>query len=222
MSNQSFNNSLPSDQASLGIENRNFLSPIGFKFSVNKMRGVDFFCQAASIPAMRAQVAVQNTRFNKVPLPGDELDYDPLSIRFLIDENMKNYYQVHDWMRSITNPVKDKEFTYDRGEIKSPYKRRNQTDTQTGWNNQWVSDASLTILSSNYQPVSQFIFKDCFPTSLSTLNFDASVESIQYFTAEVELAYSYFDYYIYDAATATDASMERTYQISERGSTLSS
>ena len=50
MSNQSFNNSLPTDQAFTGIENRNFLSPIGFKFNIGKMKGVDFFCQAACYP----------------------------------------------------------------------------------------------------------------------------------------------------------------------------
>ena len=221
MSNQSFNNSLPSDQAFTGIENRNFLSPIGFKFNIGKMKGVDFFCQAASIPAIKADTAIQDTRFNSIPQPGDELQYEPLKIRFLIDENMKNYYQVHDWMRTITNPVKDSEFTYDRGDIGANFKRYNQPDNVAGWTNQWKSDASLIILSSNYQPVAEFVFRDCFPTSLSTLNFDAAVQDIQYFTAEITLAYTYFDYYIYDAASATDSSMQRTYQISGKGATLS-
>ena len=31
----------------LSRRNRNFLSPIGFKFNIGKMKGVDFFCQAA-------------------------------------------------------------------------------------------------------------------------------------------------------------------------------
>ena len=221
MSNQSFNNSLPTDQAFTGIENRNFLSPIGFKFNVGKMKGVDFFCQAAAIPAMKIDTAVQGTRFNKVPQPGDEIDYDPLRIRFLIDENMKNYYQVHDWMRTIATPVKAEEMTYDRGSIEAIHRRRNQRDAETGWANQWKSDASLVVLSSNYKPVAEFVFKDSFPTSLSTLSFDAAVQDINYFTAEVTLAYSHFDYYVYDAATATDASMETTYNVSGRGATVS-
>lgn len=220
MSNQSFNNSLPTDQAFTGIENRNFLSPIGFKFNIGKMKGVDFFCQAAAIPAMKVDTAVQGTRFNKIPQPGDELDYDPLRIRFLIDENMKNYYQVHDWMRTIATPVSSKEFTYDRGSIDTKNRRYNQRDAETGWANQWKSDASLIILSSNYRPVAEFVFKDCFPTSLSTLNFDAAVQDIQYFTAEITLAYSHFDYFIYDAAAATDATMQPTYNVSGEGARL--
>ena len=34
---------------------------------------------------MKIDTAVQGTRFNKIPQPGDELDYT-LRIRFLIDE----------------------------------------------------------------------------------------------------------------------------------------
>lgn len=219
MSNQSFNDSLPLDQSYTGIENRNFLSPVGFKFVIGKMPGVDFFCQSANIPAISMGTYEQGTRFNKIPQPGDELDYEPLSLRFLIDENMKNFYQVHDWIRKITTPYSAEEFTYDRNDLKSPHKSRSISDLSQK-NNQWRSDASLFVLSSNYRPVAEFIFRDCFPTSLSTITFDAGVQDIQYFTANIELAYTYYDYYIYDAATATDASMTRTYRTSGGGVSL--
>jgi len=31
-------------------QNRNFLTPTGFKFTLERFGGVDFFCQSASIP----------------------------------------------------------------------------------------------------------------------------------------------------------------------------
>ena len=68
------------------------------------------------------------------------------------------------------------------------------------WTNQWKSDVSLFILSSNYRPVAEFVFRDAFPITLTTLNFDASVPDINYFTAEVTMSYNYFDYFIYPAA----------------------
>ena len=71
----------PQDQ-NFSIENRNFLSPIGFKFSVSKLRGVDFFCQSASIPAMQLAAADSYTRFHKIPNPGDEIQYEDLFIKF--------------------------------------------------------------------------------------------------------------------------------------------
>lgn len=220
MALQSSNQTLPSEIQYSGIENRNFLSPVGFKLSIDKLRGVDFFCQSASIPAINLGVADTYTRFNKIPQPGDELDYQELQLSFLIDENMKNWYQVHDWMREIATPKSSKEFQYKRGEVESDNPNTKPSDLSTV-SNQWRSDCSLFILSSNYQPVAEFIFRDAWPTSLSTLNFDASIQDLQYFTAQVSLKYTYYDYYIRDAAEATDASMNATYRVSEQGVTLS-
>ena len=68
--------SVPSDNQSqtyreqyVGIENRNFLSPIGFKFVISRLRGVDFFCQSASVPKISLGSWDQGTIFNKIPQP---------------------------------------------------------------------------------------------------------------------------------------------------------
>ena len=220
MASPSENRHLPERERFVGIENRNFLSPIGFKFAVNKLRGVDFFCQSASIPAISMGKWDQTTRINTVYQPGDELYYEDLYLKFLIDENMKNYYQVHDWIREITTPYSAREFGYDRGTLRSINKDNREKNVYKFGNNDWLSDASLYILSSNYRPVAEFVFKDCFPISLTTLNFDASVPDVNYFTAEVKIRYNYFDYYIYEAANATDASMKPNYRKSEKGVVL--
>lgn len=221
MPKPSDNQSLPDYDQKLNIENRNYLSPIGFKFSVNKLKGVVFFCQAATVPGISMGVAPQSTSLNMIPHPGDELRYEDLTVEFLVDENMKNWYQVHDWMREITTPYSTKEFGYARGSIesKNPVTRRVTTDAKESQvNNQWRSDASLFILSSNYRPVAEFVFRDAFPVSLSPLKFDTrQINDIEYFTCAMTMRYTYYDYYIYDAATATDSSMESNYHTSVRG-----
>ncbi|WVQ00106.1 tail completion and sheath stabilizer [Synechococcus phage MA10] len=215
MAQTSNNNSLVPELKYTGIENRNFLSPVGFKFSIEKMRGVDFFCQAANVPGIAMEKVDQPTRFNRMPHPGDELYYEDLTIRFLVDENMKNFYQVHDWMRTIATPKSSKEFTYKRSNIESQNKStRPGSDVA---NNQWRSDCSLFILSNNYQPVAEFVFRDAFPIALTTLQFDAGADDTNYFTAECKLAYSRYDYYIHQAAVATDASMVANFHVSEEG-----
>ena len=221
MAVNSDNYSLPPREQYVTIENRNFLSPIGFKFNIERIKGVDFFCQSANIPAMQLGSADTGTRLNKLRNPGDELNYEDLYLRFMVDENMKNWYQVANWMREIATPYSTKEFKYNRGSIKSINKREATIDYATQ-NNQWRCDCSLFILSSNYRIVSEVIFRDAWPTSLSTLNFDASTSDINYFTAEVGLRYNYYDYFIYEAATATDASMPADYRRSSRGVVIES
>ena len=210
------NLSLPPREQYISIENRNFLSPIGFQFTIERLKGVDFFCQSANIPSISLGAADTYTRLNKIPQPGDELVYEDLFLRFLVDENMKNWYQVSNWMREIATPYSSSEFRYKRGEIPS-VNRRPATENIATANNQWRCDCSLLVLSSNYRVVAEFVFRDAWPTSLSTLNFDASVPDINYFTAEIALKYNYYDYFIYEAATATDASMPTDYRRSSRG-----
>ena len=214
MSNTSYNTSLPAEQQIFNIENRNFLSPIGFRFEISKAPGVGFFCQSASIPAISMGTAKQGTRLNKIYHPGDELMYEPLYVRFLIDENMKNYYQVHDWIRRITTPFASQEFTYntqdDGADDRIPNTIRDSKGLGIWGDNQWRCDCSLTVLSSNYRPIAEFTFKDAFPISLSTVAFDSSVPDINYFTAEVSFRYNYFNYTVYDSAGVTDASMQST------------
>jgi hypothetical protein len=221
MPSPSNNESLPSYDQKYSIENRNFLSPVGFKFSINKLKGVEFFTQSATIPGISMGSATQGTPFNKIPHPGDELYYEDLQIKFLVDENMKNWYQVHDWMREITTPYSSKEFGYSRGslESKNPITRRVTSDAKESQvSNQWRSDASLFILSSNYRPVAEFVFHDLFPIALSPLNFDTTpMNDIEYFTCNMVMRYTYYDYYIYDAATATDSSMKSNFHTSVRG-----
>ena len=213
--------SLPPREQYMKIENRNFLSPIGFKFTIDRMRGVEFFCQSASIPSISLGSADVGTRLNKIKNPGDELQYEDLFLRFLVDENMKNWYQVHDWMREISTPYSTREFKFNRGDLKSVNKREATYDLASA-NNQWRCDCSLFILSSNYRVVSEIVFRDAWPSSLSTLNFDASAPDINYFTAEVSLKYNYYDYFVYEAATATDSSMPADYRRSSLGVELES
>ena len=58
---------------------------------------------------------------------------------------------------------------------------------------QQFSDASLHILNSNYRDVAIVKFRDLFPVSLSSLEFDASGADIEYFTADVTFKYTIYD-----------------------------
>ena len=42
----------PKPRPGTPIENRNFLSPVGFKFGLQRAPGVAFFCNEANIPDM--------------------------------------------------------------------------------------------------------------------------------------------------------------------------
>ena len=86
------------------IANKNFLSPIGFKFVLAKYPKVAYLSQAANIPAMNLGVVEQPTIYGR-SLPTDgNITYDPFTMNFLVDENIENYLILHNWMRGLGVP----------------------------------------------------------------------------------------------------------------------
>ena len=67
------------------LSNRNFLSPIGFKFSIAKTPKVEFYCNSARIPEITLGTAIQPSYLKDIDIPGDKLQYGDFSLRFLVD-----------------------------------------------------------------------------------------------------------------------------------------
>jgi hypothetical protein len=167
------------------IGNRNYLSPLGFKFILAKYPKIDFFSNLAEIPGINLGVAIQPTYLKDIPIPGDKITYDDFSLRFLVDENLENYLEVHNWIRGLGYPENVAE--YKKFINNDPFNPGVQ-DASAG-----QSDGSLIIYNSNYNPVVTVDFKGLFPTSLSTINFDATNNDIQYVTAEVNFKYTLYN-----------------------------
>ena len=91
------------------IENRNFLSPVGFKFVLQRTPKVAFFANTANIPSISMGNAVQSTYLKDIPIPGDKVEYGDFSLRFIVDENLENYMQIHNWIRGLGYPESIKE-----------------------------------------------------------------------------------------------------------------
>ena len=102
---------LPQERPGTPIDNRNFLSPIGFKFALKRAPGVAFFCNEANIPSMDLGIAEQPSYLRNIPTPGDKIEFGDLSIRFLVDEDLVNYMEIDKWIRGLGFPESRKEFS---------------------------------------------------------------------------------------------------------------
>ena len=176
----------PVDRPGTPLENRNFLSPVGFKFSLKRAPGVAFFCNQANIPSMDLGIAEQPTYLRNIPTPGDKIEFGDLTLRFLVDEDLVNYIELQRWIRGLGYPESMEEFRELEGEAVLP-----GNFGQAGDN--IYSDGTLQILSSNLVPSFQVVFNDMFPYTLSTVMFDATDTDIEYFTADVSFKYTIYN-----------------------------
>jgi hypothetical protein len=168
------------------IENRNFLSPTGFKFTLTRTPKVAFFCNQANIPELTLGVAIQPTYTKMLPTPGDIIEFGDLNIRFLVDENLENYMEIQNWIRGLGFPEDLSQFAKleESGLVRGNYAQDRQNI---------YSDGTLQVLASSQLPNFHVSFKDLFPYSLSTITFDATDTDIQYFTADVSFKYTIYD-----------------------------
>ena len=76
------------------IQNRNFLSPIGFKFTLAKEPKVSFFSNSTIIPEIILGTAIQPSYLKDVDVPGDKLQYGDFSLSSGIKSNIWDVRKV--------------------------------------------------------------------------------------------------------------------------------
>ena len=172
------------------IANRNFLAPVGFKFTLAKEPKVDFFSNSCRIPEISLGTALQPTYLKDIDVPGDKLTYGDFSFRFLVDENLENYMKIHNWLTGLGYP-----------ETTQQYKDLTTNEDGIRDSLEAFSDGNLHILNSNYRDIAIVKFNDLFPVFLTPLEFEATDTDINYFTAEVTFKYTIYNVVSADGRT---------------------
>lgn len=173
------------------VQNRNFLSSVGFRFTLNRARKVSFFANQANLPGMNLGVTEQPSYLKNIDIPGDKIAFNDFTLRFLVDENLENYMQIHKWMRGLGYP----------DSLNDIFDLQVEGDNTIGYDSQSMniySDGTLQVVNSSNRVQFEVVFEDMFPYDLSDLQFDATSQETEYFTAEVS-----FKYTIYHILTPT-------------------
>jgi len=165
--------------------NPNNLQPNKFTLNFSRAPAVQYFCQTVSIPGFSLSEIPQNTPFVDVYVPGEKAIYDLLNVTFLVDEDLKSWLEIHDWMRAMTFPVEFDEYKK-LGLLNKAVGIRSNLKPQ-------YSDAAITILNSANLPTYKFKYYDCFPTTLSNFVMSSTDTPDSVITADVTFRYSYFD-----------------------------
>lgn len=164
------------------LTNKNFLSPIGFLFVLDKARNVSFLCQKAEIPPVTlGEVSIPTRGMVPIPVEGN-IRYGDFTIEFIVDEDLKNYMEIHNWMRALGTPQGFKE-------------RRDWIDKYSDLPSQdpRFSDATLQVLNNNNIANFDVVFKGLFPVDLSTLSFDVTGSDNDYFVATATFKYTLYE-----------------------------
>lgn len=148
-------------------ENRNPLYPgqFGLVIESDKFKTVEYFCTNVSIPSLSMTATIQNFQHIEGFGFGDQIKYGTLTVTFIIDEELKNYLELHSWMERIR----------DQG-VEEYY------------------DAVVLIYNNRSRLVRQVRFRDLVPQSLGEIALSSQSPPETPITCNVDFVYTGFSF----------------------------
>ena len=147
-------------------DNFNMLAPTGFRVTIEspKFSNLEYFISTVSLPTISLAEAEAGFRNYQGFVPGDKVSYDTLDMSFVIDEDMKNYTEVFNWIKA-------------NADENLPAKH----------------DLIFSILTSHNNLNKQIKFVNAMPTSLGGVEFNTQVDTIDYLQSTISFRYDYFE-----------------------------
>ena len=151
----------------------NFLNPSSFVLTLDSQSysGAEFTIQTMILPDVSVEEAPLNFKQINVGRAGDKINFGTFEISYLIDEDLLNYKEIFDWMKSNV-----------------------ETKHSTTTSSDHYRDMTLTVMNSANNVTKQIKFVDAYPTSLSSIPFDITTTDVEYLTAVASFSYSYYTF----------------------------
>jgi len=144
--------------------NKSMLSPPGFKLQINaaEFPAFEYFCTSVTFPTVSLPIIESKYRNHQIEVSGDTVRYEPLSVTFIIDEDMKNYLELYNWM----------------------YKNARESIT--------YRDITLNILTTQNTPNISVQFMNATITDLASFEFNTQNTDVTYTTCTATFYYDAF------------------------------
>lgn len=144
---------------------RNFFSQVEFRFINGYTPNLEHLVQKVHVPAIDVGMALVQTPFVKMINPGN-MSYGQLNIEFKLDEKLKAYDEVLDWLEAIGHP-----------------------DNLSPQYQDVKKDIRVIVLNSSKNAMRELTFTDAFPTHISEIPLDSTLLQVPYLTCSASFAF---------------------------------
>jgi hypothetical protein len=159
--------------------NKSFLSNNKFEFSLDRIPNFTFLVQSVNLPSITLQSTQVNSPFTALKVPGNIIVFNTMSITFMIDEDMRSWYEIYDWITQLGNPV--------------GLDKRGTLTGARGSNTDIYSDGTLLIKTNSNNANWKVNFVDMYPTDIGEIQF-STTESQEFLTSSVSFDYTYYEF----------------------------
>ncbi|MFW6272799.1 MAG: hypothetical protein ACOC2U_03365 [bacterium] len=162
--------------------NINHLSQIKFSAIFTRNPNVEYFIQSVTLPGLSMGTDIYPNFLTNIPIPGDKVQYEQLTFAFIVDEDLRNWWELKQWMTAIT-------FADDTDDYKELTENATALDPSKGT---IYSNLSIFLYNHNQVANREITFNQVFPVSLSGVQFDATLTDESPALAQVALEFVNF------------------------------
>lgn len=152
----------------------NYLTSNYFKLLIARAPALSYYAQRVSFPEISlAQLVQPTTLSTQVSVPGNLYTFNPLSVEFIVDENLRSWREVYDWIYGLANyKTIGEQFSYKDS----------------------TSDIILQITNSAYKPKFEVTFRKAYPIGLTELPFTTVATDSVAVKVTATFKYTYYDF----------------------------
>lgn len=166
---------------------QSYQQPTKWQVSFPRVGNTIFYCTSVTIPGFTINETKQPTPVQDLWIPGNKVNYEPLQLTFLIDEEFNAWYDIYQWMTGLGSPNDS-----------SQYKNLATDSVKQGYPTYGVrppySDGILNLYTAKNNIALQFKFQDCYPFALSGIQMAYEMSADVVLTATVNFRYTQYTF----------------------------
>ena len=97
--------------SSYEVDNKNLISTNNFRFQIKRLPTTNYFCQEVNVPGLSVNSIRLDNQVSRILLGGKKLEYNQLQVTFKVDEDMKNWEELFNWIVGISSPQDTDQYT---------------------------------------------------------------------------------------------------------------
>lgn len=162
-------------------------SPLNHVLVIQKFPFLTYHVQEFDLPAISVEPVITNSPRLALNLVPTRPKFDPLTVKFIVDEEFLTYKELYNWITGITD-------TNEREPVADFLAKQ-----ASKWGGPFVSSVQivtstigLTILNANKTPILRIAFINAQPKHLSAISFSTKETELTPITASATFAYDYY------------------------------
>jgi len=160
-----------------------------FALSFTRISNTIFDCTHTNIPGLGLPPKEQPTPFVNLFVPGNKIDFEPLTVEFVVDAQFNSWFDIFNWITGEGFPESFNQYA----QLAQNAIRKPGLAPSIGIRPPY-SDATLILYTNKNNAQIQLQFFDCFPIDLSGIPLGYDIDAGTTMKATATFRYSYYTF----------------------------